>query len=343
MLLSLDTIEFIDVLSVTSSIIYNNTIKLEMININSLDRFNLSNKARRQVIKQSLDYVVKDGKLYTLEGEYIGDQFQHDILTPIKDNKYYDKYLNNEIERHSDVNGGFIFVLYKINNDIRETTPSLSKSDIARLIYLATYTSYDTGQLKKGDGTIITSQDIHILLKFTKQRAKTFIDKLVSENVIEIDKDGFIFMNPSLFYKGKLRNIIKVVPESNYTRLFKNTVRDIFEKAEPREIVHLATIYMTLPYINLYSNIISYNPDEKDHNLIKPMELSELAKKLGYSSRDKFTNTLNKLKVDGQPVFNYFTDVKDKRKRNIVVNPRVVFSGNSEQLEVVRVMFNTSQ
>lgn len=313
--------------------------------LNSLDRFNLSNKSRQKVIKQSLDYLVKDGKVFNLEGEFIGDQYNHNGLNPVinKNNKFIHKSLNNEIERHADVNGGFIFTFFKINTDIRESIPSLSKSDIARLIYLATYISYDTGLIKKGDGTVIKSNDIHNLLKFSKQRAKTFINKLINENVIEIDKDDLIYINPSLFYKGELKKVKKIAAESNYTRLFKDNVRSIFEKAEQKEIVHLTTIYMTLPYINLYSNIISYNPDETDKDLIKPMEVTELAKKLGYSSRNKFTLTLNKLKVDSQPVFNYFTDVKDKRKRNIVVNPRVVFGGNSEQLEAVKVFFNTSQ
>ena len=49
---------------------------------------------------------------------------------------------------------------------------------------------------------------------------------------------------------------------------------------------------------------------------------------------------LRKLTVNDVPVFNFFEDIDNRRKKNIVVNPDVVYGGrDSENLKALRVLF----
>lgn len=308
---------------------------------------NLSKKEREEVIRLSMNHSIVNGKAYDNEtGEYIGDRFQHEWLTPIKKiykniNPLYTKENKNAIELHCEGNGGFVFALFKSNSSILDRLPLLSKQDIARLMYIATFTHYHTGRLQKGDGTVITTDIFPNLVRLTKQRAKEYLNRLIQSNVVTVSQYNELLMSKEYFLRGTTKDIES--NNINYTRLFKKTVRDLFQKASSREIAHLSTIYMTLPYINLYHNIISYNPHEKDVNMVRAMDTRVLASELGYSSYNKLTAMLNKLTIDNQSVFTYYIDVNDRRKRNVVVNPRVVYAGNNAiQLESVKGLFNKS-
>lgn len=304
--------------------------------------FDLNKNKRVEVIKQSLNYMKVNGELYNLDGEYIGDKYVSDRLTikrTINKNTYYDKKNETLLHQHAIDNGGFIFALFKYNKDILNSLNGLSKPDIARLMFIATYTHYDTGRLQKGDGTVITTDNIPDLIRLTKYRCKEYINKLLQLGVITITDKKEIVMSKAYFIRGSTKNIKK--KDISYTKLYKNTVRVLFNKANNREISHLATVYMLLPYINLNHNIISKNPLEKDVSLVEAMDTTELAKTLGYSSYNKFTATINKLTIDDQPLFTYFNNAKERRKKHIVVNPRIVYGGNNaKHLESIKAMFN---
>ncbi|MCL1700822.1 hypothetical protein [Lysinibacillus sp. Bpr_S20] len=308
---------------------------------------NLTRKEREEVIRLSMNHSIVNGKAYDNEtGEYIGDRFQHEWLTPIKKtfkniNPLYTKENKNAIEIHCEGNGGFVFALFKSNSSILDRLPLLSKQDIARLMYIATFTHYHTGRLQKGDGTVITTDTFPALVRLTKQRATEYLNRLIDSNVVTVSQYNELLMSKEYFLRGTVKDIES--KSINYTRLFKKTVRDLFQNASSREITHLSTIYMTLPYINLYHNVISYNPHENDPYMVRAMDTKILANELGYKSYNKLTTMLNKLTINDKKVFNYYTDINDRRKRNIVVNPDVVYAGNSaKQLESVKVFFNTN-
>ncbi len=100
---------------------------------------------------------------------------------------------------------------------------------------------------------------------------------------------------------------------------------------------------MVLPYLNLTTNIISHNPDEIVIDKIKPMTLMELSNVLGYSDYTKLKKSLYSIKIDNSYVFGFVFHENDKRTMKIVVNPRVVFAGNCEQLGAIKVLFNSSK
>jgi len=308
---------------------------------------NLTRKEREEIIRLSMNHSIVNGKAYDNEtGEYIGDRFQHEWLTPIKKTKsnanpIYTKENKNAIELHCETNGGFVFALFKSNLNILDRLPLLSKQDVARLIYIATFTHYHTGRLQKGDGTVITTDTFPTLVKLTKRRATEYLNRLIDSKVVTVSQFNEIIISKEFFIRGTIKDSSD--ENINYTRLFKKTVRDLFQQASTREIAHLSTIYMTLPYINLYHNVISYNPQENDVYMVRAMDTKVLSDKLGYKSYNKLTAMLNKITISDKNVFNYYTDINDKRKKNIVVNPDVVYGGNdSRQLESVKVFFNTN-
>jgi len=305
-----------------------------------IDRFKLTPPSRQEIIHQSLNFYVTNGEMYdTTTGEYIGDKYQiPQWLQPIKKkNEKYIKFKINEdaIKQHSDANGGFVWCLFNSINRF----PTLNKKDIARLLYLATYVHYKDSVLQKGDGTKITIDTIHTLIKLSKKRAKEFIDKLIHEQIIKVD-DRQIYISPEVFYKGQIKDIKSVTKDLQYIRLFRKTVRQIFESAKENELAHIATIYSVLPYINLNHNYICSNPKEEDIEYIKMIDTMTLCKKLNYSSYNKMMSQFRKLTVNDEPVFNFFEDVNDRRKRNIVVNPKVVYAGNNaEYLKALNGLF----
>lgn len=94
------------------------------------------------------------------------------------------------------------------------------------------------------------------------------------------------------------------------------------------------------PFTHYRASIVCFNPNEKVTDLICPMNVKELTDILGYDDKYKLKQTLKGVKVNGQRVFNFAESVKDGRERNIYVNPRIIFAGNGEGLEVIKTIFN---
>jgi len=247
----------------------------------------------------------------------------------------------DELSRHQADNGGYIFAFFKRVTTIEERFPLLSRQDIARLMYIATFISWESNRLQSDNGRKhFTKKDIEELVGMSTKRFNEFFKKLECEDIIKEADTGEIFINPTVFYRGELRNHEYDITDLEHTRLFKSTVRELYAKFKGRRLGQLAVIYSVIPFLNFSTNIICYNPEETSEDLIRPMDLKRLSTLLGYKDAPSLKRTLNTIKVDGNPVFGFFENPHDHRQLRIDVNPRVVFAGNGEALRAVKARFN---
>ncbi|URJ51253.1 hypothetical protein [Paenibacillus polymyxa] len=239
--------------------------------------------------------------------------------------------------------GGFVFALFKGCETFVERFPSLSQSDYARVMFLGTYTSYDGGRLQHDNGRPIKRAGLADLLGMHRVRYSELHRKLVAESIISEDEEtGDLYMNPSIFYRGEIKKENTYdLSEYRYICMFRNTVRSLYETyGKGREVKQLAILYAVLPFINFNTNIVCFNPEETQEDRLQPMDVERLAALLGYKDAQKLRKALDAVKLNGKNVFLLVPDVHDKRKRRVIVNPRVVFAGSAEKLAAIKVLFN---
>lgn len=301
----------------------------------------LSSKTKQVAHDYIENHIVKEGRAFsTTTGEEITDKIHTGINVIDKQVRRLQE--TDELSRHQIENGGFIFALFKQSTSIKERFPTLSKPDIARLMYIVTFTAWETGRLQSENGKeIYTKKDLSELIGMSKKRFNEFFRKLKNENIIQETKEtGEIFINPSVFYRGNLKNHGYDISEYQYTRLFRKTVHDLYKQFQGRRLGQLANIYAVLPFLNFDTNIICHNPTETSEDLIRPMTLQEVSKMLEYGNDSKLKAALNDIKIDNKPVFGFFEDPHNRRQLRIVINPRIVFAGNGESLKAIKALFN---
>lgn len=246
----------------------------------------------------------------------------------------------DELRQHSEENGGFVFALFNGCVTMDQRFPSLNQSDLARLMFIGTYTNYD-GRLQYDNGRPMDRKSLESLMNMSRARFLEFFKKLAAEEIIRVDEEhGDIYVNPSVFYRGEMKKSRYDLSEYQYTRLFRSTVRDLYNRYNGRTIKQLALVFAVLPFINFGFNVVSFNPGENNEDRVKPMDLENLAALLSYKDTHKLRTALDSLKLDGKPVFLLIPDVNDRRKRRIIVNPRVVFAGPAKSLAAIKVLFN---
>ncbi|WP_018394541.1 hypothetical protein [Bacillus sp. 37MA] len=243
-----------------------------------------------------------------------------------------------ELAEHEKEHGGFVFAFFSATQTMEGQFPELSQSDLARLMFLGTYTAWETGQLKHDNGRPINKKGLGELLNVSRPAFSSFYKKLIDGGIVR-EEEGALLVNPSIFYRGKLGDVRKQLGDIQYTRLFRKTVRELYGMYGGRSIKQLATIYAVLPFVNFKYNIVSFNPEESNADLVRPMTLENLAAALSYQDTHKLVTALRKIKYDGKSVFGFFEVDGDKRARKVVVNPSVVYAGDGGDLGAIKVLF----
>lgn len=279
-----------------------------------------------------------NGRLIGSDGKDYSDSFE---LTPKVNGRVADGYKAiNKLGDHATENGGFILAFYDHNAKMSDQLAALNFEDLARLVFIGTYISYEKGRLQHDNGRSINKKGLAELVGLKERAYRDFFKRLVAANIIREEVDGTIHINPAVFYRGEIT--AAQAQSSARTKIYVKTVRDLYTMAagSKRNLKHLATIYEVLPFINFHTNIIAYNPEETDADLIKPMAHDKLAALLGYQDARKLRQTLNASKIDGKPVFLAAENPHDRREKRIVVNPRVVYGGTSAALDGIKALFN---
>lgn len=219
--------------------------------------------------------------------------------------------------------GSFYFYFYK------RIIKSLEAQYLTRFLYLCTYINYDN--LLVIDKTTrhipICEEELQDILKLS--RAEMFRTKaaLLNNNLISIQENGIIKINDKFCKKGDIMKNKKV----DKTRVFNSAIRELYEKALPREHKKLALLFQMLPYINLKYNIVCTNPEEELLENINCYTLKELMQELEQTNITRFKNDLLKLTVGGEPVLSIHLIGESNC---IIINPRVYYKGgNLEDLD----------
>ncbi len=289
----------------------------------------LTPKQKRAIMSEKESLTIINGN-----GEDVTHRY--DVGIKVTQQQSYGKQTVEELAKHETENGGYVFAFFNACRTMEEEFPQFNQSDLARLMFIGTYVAWETGQLKHDNGVPINKKTLEQLVGMSRNKFGEFYKKALQSDIIR-EEGTDLYVNPGYFYRGRLQNVKEITKSFQYTRLFRKTVRDLYAMYNGRTIKQLALIYAVLPFVNFKYNIIAYNPDESNYDLIQPMELDKLATLLGYQSSKKLSTALRGIKYEGQPVFGFF-DASGKKKK-VVINPRVVYAGDGKNLEAIRILF----
>lgn len=295
-------------------------------------------KVKRGLLATADNVTIRDGVATDLNGNVVTDRIQ---FTPVLSAPQVRKLdVINDMTAHQSENDGFVFAFFRQSRMIEERFPTLLKPDLARLMYVGSYIAWESGQLRYDNGVPIEKDGMHTLVSMSRKRFNEFYARLIAEDIIQEAEDGTIYVNPSVFYRGGIKSYQYALDDVQYTRMFRKTVRELYTAYNGRALGQLALVYAVMPFVNFQTNIVAYNADESKEALVKPMSLDKLAVLLDYGNANKLKAALNRVKVNGNPVFGFFENPHDRRTFRIVVNPYVIYAGDGDGLRALKALFS---
>ena len=284
---------------------------------------------------------IRNGSIFAPDGVDVSHRMKLVARTTLAQARYAKN--RADMGRFADENGGFVNAYYAPCVTLEQQYPTLSQSDVGRLMFLATYTAYN-GTLQHDNGRIIDRSGVEELVGLSRSRFSEFYGKLLSEGVLCELEGGRIRVNPALFNRGKREDVGEGMQS---IRLYRDTIRSLYAKfGQGRDVKQLSIVFMVIPFLNFRYNIVAMNPKEYFDYDVVPMTLDQLALVLQYSDASKLKRAMSKVRLDDQPVFAFVEDTEDRRKRRIIANPRVLFAGDAKslrELEALAVVFNSTR
>ncbi|MBU3186580.1 hypothetical protein [Clostridium estertheticum] len=214
--------------------------------------------------------------------------------------------------------GGFCFLFYRLN------TSDLDKQYIIRFLYLCTFMDYDNILVygnAKSDRKYMTDAEFRTVLKLSKTMTAKTKQALLSNGLMYIDEYDHIVINKEYCLKGKVVNAHK---NALHIRVFENAIRDLYEKATPREHRRLSLLVTLLPFINFNFNIICYTPEAEFEYQIRAMSIKDICRIVEYpeTQSGRLKKELLALRVGGELVV---AIVETGESETISINPRVYY------------------
>lgn len=305
--------------------IMNNKLK-GVINISKIGKWTEEVDKTKHIIKDR-EFITENGEIIQLHDSILEniamdianhkeaeEQKKRDIKQKFIEKEGFEKDLVNQL-------GNFYFSFYT-------KLPKIDKQYLFRFIYLSTYLKYNDTKLayKEDNGRykLIKEYELQELLKLKKAEYFNTKKALIENNLIHIDKDNNICINKKIHVLG---DIVKTKQE--YTRIFKDSIRELYNKSTSREHKKLYIFYELLPYINYNLNIICTNVKEVDPELIEPLDLNFIIDNLYINKqRSVAKKQLLNITLGGE----YLLIMISKYNKNFfAVNPKLYYKGNRKE------------
>ena len=245
--------------------------------------------------------------------------------------------------------GGYIHMSYT-RNQLLFNELNISRPNISRIIYLATYIEYNYKEenlLVRKRANInntkhLNKKDLKKLLKLSPNAFREFIKEMKELNLLYEVEDKF-YLTDEYFSKGKCN-----FNKGEYARIFIKTTQMLYENCSPRQHKQLSYVYQLLPFLNFDTNILCSNPQETHIGDLNKLSLDDICDILGVDKHNK-----RKLEND---LLNFYITLDDNKyhlfsevmirvsrgwKNYFVINPAVIFKGSDsdKMKEMINSLF----
>lgn len=304
--------------------------------------------------KEKRDYMIIDKATGELvgEGTLKENEYFKKVTPPTKEQSEYCKN-KRDMEAFTRSRGGFTWVFY-INNVLLFNSDTISKANVSRLMMLATYMNYDNSLILdesssdkvirfKGAVEYMSKKDMQRVLNLKDYTFKQFFRE-VTEAQILLEEGGKFYLSKTHFYKGEIDSKRDEI-ECRYTRMFVNTVRQIYNGMETSQHSSLSYVFQLIPCIHHSTNFLCKDVTAH-YTSIEYMNIEDICMFVGKSTdKDnmrKFKKDLMSIHVECNGrmahLINEVTySSSTSSKQRFVFNPYVVTS-ISQKEEINQIM-----
>lgn len=294
---------------------------------------------KKEQLTEQMNLVLYDKNGNIIDCKMIKDNEEFFIKRKLSEKQKI--FLNNksELQKYSDKLGGYINMCY-VRNELLFNELNIDRANISRLIYLSTYIDYNNRNenllVKHTQYQVIeplTRADIKSKLGLSDTVFKSFMSDMKKSNLLfEVDKKFYI--SNDYFNKGKIKD--SQFKSKEYTRIYIDTTRLLYENCTNRQHKQLSYIYQLVPFMNYELNIICSNPSETDFYELDKLSLVRICELLGVSTKSeamrKFRDEILKfyITVDKKKYFILsYAKIRNGYgiKDYFLINPQVVWGG----------------
>lgn len=265
------------------------------------------------------------------------------------------KYCKNkwDMEAMTRSQHGFVWVFY-FNNKLLFNSDTLSKANVARLMMLATYMNYDNYLVLddvvsekiikfKDTPDYMSKKDIQRVLNLTNGTFKQFYKEVTKAEIL-IEKDGRYYLSNCHFYKGEI-NSKRADIIGKYTRMYVNTVRQIYKSMKTSKHALLSYVFQLIPCVHFSTNFLCKDM-VSPYKSIDYMNIEDICNFLGLSTDKKnmakFKKELMSIHVEcngrmAHLINEVIYSSSTSSKQRFVFNPHVVTS-ISQKEEINQIM-----
>lgn len=239
---------------------------------------------------------------------------------------YKTKYKKIENGKYTSNNSFYLKNYSSLWKDLAKCNPALA----IRFLYLCSYADCDGylkfGGIKRGINTLFMStKDFKEVFSIstgmtTKIKNELFDNKLV----IQTDDDKLIVNKK--YYTRKYSLTMKM---ENPIRCSDSGIRDIYKTTRLKEHKRLGIIILLLEYLNISSNVICKNIEEKNLDNIIPLNMNEICDivKYDYTHFSKVKQCLSNAKTKNNPLLMLMTHNSSSL---FIVNNAVFYRGKDD-------------
>lgn len=249
------------------------------------------------------------------------------------------KCLKKELQDKQDsILGKYVFI------DSNENAfPELSSSTLVRAAYLATYLRYETNDIYRTQRAPLKLSDLPKLMNLSEKTIRRFW-KEVDGKYFYQDENGTLHTKGNAFIFGSLNADVN----DEYQKLRVQAFRELYKKIPVRQHSRLGYVLKVLPYVNFEYNVLCHNTEERNHDLVDAVTVSEFCDLIGYD-KDNVRHLAREygnitFTVNGyQELFCLFL-IKggdDIGNGHVYINPRLIYKGTDfRKVAAVGISFN---
>ena len=246
----------------------------------------------------------------------------------------------DSFHRYLDDNfGKYFFHNYNSTMDKFYVNEKFESAMLFRFIYLCTYMDFDNclrfgSKFRNKHRAFMTERDLGEVLGLSARETINTKAFLYQIGVLKYDGDK-LKIDLCTTTRGELPKSYK----QKSTRVFHDSIRELYENSKPMEHKRLGLLFRILPLINYKHNIVCENTSEDCITNVVSYDMKKLCKLVGYSEKNhlRLKNDLFGIKIKGRNVIGIF---EKQNKSMIVINPAIYYAGNRlDEVQAINNLF----